>query len=157
MTWFNNGLGLILEPRFGSVGEPPMELLLDAIAIGLMVTTYAQDVTDDNYDDITTEGIVALNYVEPGAAGSHLLGSKAVTVDAGGPRAEFDALDLVFTAIGGGPDDTFDFIVVCRQLDTTPTEATTRLLAAVAVPTTLTNGGNITMVWNAEAILQITG
>ena len=157
MTWFNNGLGLILDPRFGSVGEPPLELLLDDISIGLMVTTYAQTLTHINYSEASADGILATNYTEPGAAGSAILAGGAITVDAGGPRSEYDATDHVFSTIGNGANDTFDFMVVCRQLDTTPAEATTRLLAAVAVPTTITNGGNITMVFNAEGLLQITG
>ena len=155
MAWFDRGKLVIMDPSATGVAETPLELLLDVISIGLMRATYTPNlVTHQQYDDVTTSAIVATDYIEPGAAGSHVLAGKAIAISSG--VAEFDATDLTFTGIGNGANDTFDQIVVCRQNTTTPTEATTELIATVVVPTTITNNGNITLVWDATGLLRLT-
>ena len=156
MAWYNRGTALQLDPCGFSVGEAPVALLLDVVTIGLMTAAFTFDADNVTYSVITANGIVATNYTEPGAAGSHALAGKGVTQDDANDRGEFDATDLVFTSIGNGANDTFEDIVVCRQQDAGMTEANTQLFANAAVGATLTNGGNITLIWNAEGILQIT-
>ncbi len=157
MVWYNNGKVIILDPSFAGVGEAPLELLLDRIVPGLMKTTYSIDIDADlQYDDISASGIVATNYIEPGNASSVELGTKATTVDNTNDRAEFDAADTVYTSHGNGANDTFDQIVITREQDASISEANTQLIAHTTVSSTTTNGGNITLVWNAEGILQIT-
>ena len=113
--------------------------------------------TDIDYDDISANGLVATSYVEPGNASSLELLSKATVVDLPNDRAEFDAADLVYTGIGNGTNDTFDTVVISREQDASITEANTLLLAvAEGLSATTTNGGNITLVWNAQGILQLT-
>jgi len=157
MVWYNHGKGLILDPNLSPVGEGPLLLLSDRVVPGLMKTSYSINIdTDVDYDDISVSGIVATSYVEPGNASSLELAGKGTVVDTGNDRAEFDATDLVYTAIGNGANDTFDQIVITREQDAGITEANTMLIAHATVSSTTTNGGNITLVWNAEGILQIT-
>lgn len=156
-AWFNTGKAIILDPSYSGVGESPLQLLLDRVVPGLMKTSYTPDIdTHINYDDISASGIVATNYVEPGNASSNALASKTIAVDNTNDRAEFDAADLVYTSIGNGSNDTFDVIVITREQDASISEANTFLIAYADVASTTTNGGNITLVWNAEGILQLT-
>lgn len=158
MVWFNQGKVMLLDPSFAGVGEPPLALLLDRIVPGLMKVAYTVNIdTDIDYDDISASGIVATSYVEPGNASSLELASKVTAVDLANDRAEFDAADRVYTGIGNGANDTFDTVVITREQDASITEANTLLIAvAEGLSATTTNGGNITLVWNAEGILQIT-
>ena len=157
MAWYNRGKALVLDPSGFSIGEAPFALLLDNITIGLMRASYVFTVTENFYTDVTADSIVvAAGYTEPGAAGAESLATKAVTQDDTGNRGEFDADNSEFTGIGNGTNDTFEDIVLCRQQDAGFTEANTVLLSNAAVGATLTNGGNITLIWNVEGILQTT-
>ena len=69
---------------------------------------------------------------------------------------KFDAADPVYATIGNGANDTFDQIVVIREQDAGVTNANTELLATAFVPSTTTNGGNITLIINVEGLLQLT-
>lgn len=155
MVFYDRGKNMFFDPDVSPVGEAPFSLLLDRIVIGLMKTSYSINAaTDLDYDDISASGIVATNYVEPGNASSHALGTKAVNINSN--RAEFDAADLVLTALGGGANDTFDQLIVAREQDASVTEANTMLLAHTTVASTLTNGTDVTFVWSANGILQLT-
>ena len=80
--WTNQGKLMMMNPSdttaSPSVGEPPFALLLDRIVPGLMDETYTLNIdTDITYDDITTGGIAAINYVEPGGTSTNVLASAA--------------------------------------------------------------------------------
>ncbi len=159
MVWFNRGKHILMEPSVSGIGEPPFDLDTDVMSIGLMKTTYSIDQTNHNqYADsgVSDQAIVATNYVEPGNASSNKLGTTTITRDNPNNRAEYDAPDLVFSSIGGAADDTFDQALACRELDSGASEANTELIAHFSVPSTITNGGNITLVWNTQGILQTT-
>ena len=156
MVWYNTGKTIMLDPRFNwgtAMPEPPFELLLDVVKVALMKTTYSINIdTDLDFGDIAASEIVATNYTSRGNA----LGTKAVAVDNANDRGEFDAADTVFSSLGNGSNDTFDQIVILRENDSTPTDASSPLVAHATVASTLSNGGDVTLVWNAEGILQIT-
>ncbi len=155
MVWLNRGKHTIFDRTAASVGEPPLDLLLDRVLIALMQTSYTPNIdTDEQFDDISASEISALGYVARGD--SNPLAGKGIVVDNTNDRSEFDATDLVYSSIGGGPDDTFDQIVVMREQDAGATDANTELIATVVVPSTTTNGGNITLVFDAEGLLHIT-
>jgi len=133
-----------------------MDVLADSIKIALMeeaVYVFNPD-THQDFADISTDEITATSYTARGNGIS--LASKTVTLDTGGDRAEFDAADLQYTGIGNGLNDTFDQIVVMRERATAPADADTLLIAHSAVSPTTTNGGNITLIFNVEGLLQIT-
>lgn len=164
MVWYNNGKCIFLSPEYLGTGggtavlEGPMDLLADSIKIALMKTAYSIDIdTHQDFADITASEIVALGYLARGdGTGAGSLGSKTVTLQTGTDLAEFDAADHTYPSIGGGPDDTFTSIVVMRERATGPVDADTLLIAHVGVSSTTTNGGDITLVFNAAGLLQIT-
>jgi hypothetical protein len=158
MVWYNQGKVMLLDPSFAGVGEPPLALLLDRITPGLMRAAYVVDIdTDIDWGDVVVNTVVATGYTDPGSGAALELASKATVVDLPNDRAEFDAADLVYTGIGNGTNDTFDTVIIARELDAGQTDVNTLLIAvAEGLSATTTNGGNITLVWNVEGILQIT-
>ena len=158
MVWFNTGKTIMLDPSFNwgtAMPEAPFALLLDKIFIALMKTSYVINIdTHLDFADVVASEIVATGYVGRGDA--QALASKTVAVDNTNDRGEFDAADPTYTAIGNGANDTFDEIVVGRENDTTPTDASSPLIAHATVASTLTNGGDVTLQLNAEGLLQIT-
>lgn len=153
MVYYNRGKHITLDPSAAGLGEAPFALLLDVVKIALMKTSYSINVdTHEQFDDIASSEIVATSYPVRGEA----LASKAIAVDNTNDRAEFDAADLVYSGIGNGANDTFDQIVIMRELDTGPANATTELIAHATVNSTTTNGGDITLVFDAEGILHLT-
>lgn len=155
MVFYNRGKFIIMDASAAGVGEPPLALLLDRILIALMKTTYAINIdTHEQFDDVSASEIVATGYVARGD-GNQLTG-KATARDDPNDRTEFDATDLIYTTIGNGANDTFDQIIVMREQDAGATNVNTELLAHAAVPSTTTNGGNVTLVFNVEGLLQLT-
>jgi hypothetical protein len=163
MVWYNTGKSIFMDPRFDwgtAMPEPPFEILLDKIFVALMQdatgsNTYSINIdTDLDFGDIAISEIDSTGYTARGDG--VFLGSKAVAVDNTNDRAEFDAADHVYTAIGPGTSNTFDQIVIGRENDSGPANGTSPLIAHATVNATTTNGGDITLVWNAEGILQIT-
>lgn len=157
MVWYNHAKAIMLDPSFATapaVGEPPFALLLDIIRVALMKTTYTINIdTHNDFSDISVSEISATGYT---ARGNGIqLATKVVTEDTVNDRGEFDADDLQYTAIGNGGNDTFDQIVLMREQDAGATDANTLLIAHATVGSTTTNGGNITLVWNTEGILQL--
>lgn len=164
MAWYHNGKACVLSPEYLGTGggtavpEGPMDVLADTVKIMLMLTTYTvnlgthQDVADIIVSEISNSSVTG--YTARGDATP--LASKTVTLDVANTRAEFDAADLVYTAIGNGVNATFDQIVVIRERTTAPVDADTLLIAHAIVSSTTTNGGNVTLVFNVEGILQIT-
>lgn len=151
MVWFNRGRHITFNTSAAALGEAPYAPLLDVMKIALMRAAYTIDIdTHEQFDDISANEIVATGYTTRG----FVLASKTMTRDDTNDRTEFDAADQVFT-IGNGTNDTFDQIVICREQDSTPTAANTELLSHAVVPTTLTNGGQITLAFNAEGILHL--
>jgi hypothetical protein len=123
-----------------------------------MRAAYVVDIdTDIDWGDVVVNTVVATGYTDPGSGAALELASKATVVDLPNDRAEFDAADLVYTGIGNGTNDTFDTVIIARELDAGQTDVNTLLIAvAEGLSATTTNGGNITLVWNVEGILQIT-
>lgn len=158
MVWYNRGKHIVFDPNSAAgLGETPMDLVADRVVPGLMRAAYTIDIdAHEQYDDITTDSIVATNYIEPGNAGSNELAGKSLARNDTLDVAVFDATDLVYTSIGNGANDTIGELVITREQDATATEANTELIAHTDVPDTLTNGGNITLVWDGDGILHIT-
>lgn len=156
MVWYDVGRYVILDAT--QEGEPPVDLLGDIIRVGLFLTTYTINIaTHDHWDDIAVSEISNSGVTGYVARGDGIqLGTKTITNDTGNSRAEFDAADHVYTAIGNGTNATFDQIVIGREQDAGATDANTVLLGHATVASTTTNGGDVTLQWNAEGILQLT-
>ena len=161
MAFFYRGKHIFFEPSVSGIGEPPFDLFSDVIVPGLMkaapdANAYVFDPENHNqYDDISASGIVATSYVEPGNASSLPITSPTITRDDPNGRTEYDGADTPYT-IGGAVNDTFDQVVITREQTSGKSEANTELIAHSTVGATTTNGGTITLIWNAEGILQST-
>lgn len=152
MAFYSRGKHITFNTSAAGLGEAPYAPLLDIMNVALMRVAYVFNAdTQEQFDDIVANELVATSYASRGNA----LAGKVFTRDDGNSRIEFDATDLVFTAIGNGTNDTFDEIVVNREQDAGATDANTELVASALVSATTTNGGNITLVFNVEGILQL--
>lgn len=119
----------------------------DTVNVTLNDVTYTFARGDNVLSDLTE--IVATNY----SAGGETVAGLTVVEDDANNRAELDGTDRVFTGIGNGGNDTFDSISFWDDTLTTP--AVDPLLFHQTVTSTLTNGGDVTLVWDAEGIAQL--
>ena len=127
---------------------------VDDIRVALLKTS--GNTTADTELDVATIGafttvgeVVTTNYSSGGLA----LAGEIVNEDATNDRGEFDATDLVFTSLGTSVTDTIGAALVYKFV----TNFTSSIpIAYIDLADTTTNGGNITLSWNAEGILQAT-
>ena len=133
-----------------------INLLTDTIKTVLVNSTYTAARTDlvadaGGANDVVDAEINVTGYTRGwGGAGRKSLGSKTVAVDQGNNRAEFDAADLTWTALGSGA--TIAAMVLVKEGGANDT--TTRLIAYLDVTDTATNGGDIGFTFDAEGIIQ---
>lgn len=87
-----------------------------------------------------------------GGAGRKVLGARVVNQDDTNDRAEFDdTADITWSSIDG---DTASAAIIVKEVST---DSDSRLIAYIdtgGFPITA-NGGDITLQWNAEGIIQI--
>lgn len=134
-----------------------IDLLVDTIKVMLVTSSYVANADDDVVDagganDAVDHELSGTGYVAGwGAAGRKTLGTKAIAEDDPNDRAEFDAADLVWSAINAG---TAAAAIIIKEGGANDT--TSRLIAYIdtgGFPIT-TNGGDLNVNWNAEGILQ---
>ena len=133
-----------------------VNLLTDTIKTMLVTSTYSPARTDLVVDagganDPVDAEINVTGYTRGyGGAGRKSLASKTLTVDQSNNRAEFDAANLTWTALGSGA--TIAAMIVIKEGASNDT--TSRLIAYLDVTDTATNGGDITFTFDAEGIIQ---
>lgn len=136
----------------------PIDMIVDTIKVMLCTSSYVANRDDDVVDaagandpidhELTGTGYVAGH----GNSGRKTLASKTITVDKANDRTEFDAADIVWTAIDAGIASQALVIKEGAVNDTT-----SRLITHIdsgGFPKT-TNGGDLTITWNAEGIFQL--
>lgn len=135
-----------------------IDLLTDTIKVMLVTSSYVAN-RDDDYvdeggaDDPIDHEIVATNYTAGwGGAGRKALASKTVTEDDANDRAEFDADDLTWTALGNGSNATIAAAIVVKEGGANDT--TSLLIAYLDVADLLTNGNDYKLLFDAEGIIQ---
>ncbi len=143
-AWYNKGKFDVLN---GST-----VLLASGIKCMLVNSAYSFVDTHNFVSDVSANEISVTNYTG-GFAGSgrKLLTAKTVTEDDTNDLAYFDAADLTWTALGAGA--TIGGAILIRELTT---DANSVVLAFMDLTDTATNGGDITISWNAAGILKIT-
>lgn len=110
-------------------------------------TTCDTEVNAQTISGFTTLGeISATNYVRKALA------SEVVNTDTSNNRAEFDAADVTWTALGGASNDTIGGYVIYKHV-TNDTDSIPILYNEFA-SSQATNGGDIVVQWNSEGILQ---
>ncbi len=85
-----------------------------------------------------------------GGSGRKVLGSKTVVWDSGNSRVELDAADITWSAIDAG---TIEHATLIKEITN---DLASLCLVEVDLATQVTNGGDITIQWDAEGIVQLT-
>ena len=135
-----------------------IDLLADTIKCMLVNNLYAAN-ADNTFADVggandpIDREINVTGYTRGfGGAGRKSLASKAVTQNDTDNRAEFDAADLTWTALGIG--ETIQAAMLIKEITN---DAATPLIAYIDFGTGVpTNGGDITIQWGATGILHLT-
>jgi len=150
---------LVYNAAKKEIGDGTIDLVNDAaIKVMLVNSTYTPNADDLVVDaggasDAIDAEITATNYTGGFAgAGRKALGGKAWAQDDANDRAEFDANDLTWSAIGGAANDTIVGAIIIKEI-TDDTQS--RLIAYIDHADTTTNGGDFTIQWNAEGVLQL--
>lgn len=126
----------------------------DTIKVALVSAEFGTEDPDEEFIGDLPAGweLNATGYTAGfGGAGRLTLGSKTVVKDLVNDRAELDGADSAWPALGGATNDTVAgaLLVVERTND-----ADSQLIAFIDFADFSTNGGTITIQWNAEGILQ---
>lgn len=134
--------------------EGEIDLGADDIRCILVDTTTTFDV-DDDID--TLAGVTTAGYYDGAnhdVTNGHALSGEVVNEDAGNNRAEFDATDLVFSALGVGSAQA-QAILVFKWITNLGLSLPIAYIDTGGFPFD-GNGGDVTFQWNAEGILQVT-
>lgn len=135
-----------------------IDLDTDTIRVALVsnTTSYTPDVDNETFvSDVLDGGTTATEFSGSGYS-RQTLANTSVTQDNTDDEGVFDADDTTFSGIDG---DTIQSVLVYKQVggdDTTPGDDP--LIANVTssdFPLTA-NGGDVTISWNAEGILNLT-
>lgn len=110
-------------------------------------------VADGGADDADDHELTGTGY-DPGFAGSgrKTLGSITIVEDDGNNRAEFDAADLTWSGIDAG---TAAAVIIYRHLTNDGLSTLIAYIDTGGFPV-VTNGGDLTITWNAEGIIHLT-
>jgi len=149
MTDFVYGEGLRAS-IVGSGMADPIDFLGNTIHVGLSSSTHVPTEDDEFADDGGADDFVDGELSGTGYARA-ALASKALTYDAANDRVEWDAADTTYSGIDAGTAAQATILD-----DTGATDADKRLLANIdsgGFPV-VTNGGDLTIQWNAEGIIH---
>jgi len=126
----------------------------DDIRCVLVMTDTTFDIDDDinTMADATTEDYY--DGANHDSTNGHALANEIVNEDVGNNRAEFDADDLVFTALGVGTRQA-QGIMVFKWITNIGLSLPIAFIDTGGFPFD-GNGGDVTFQWNAEGILQVT-
>lgn len=132
-------------------GAFPIDLLNDAVRMGLYATGYAEDRDDQVADagganDFVDHEVSGTGYAAGyNGSGRQLLSSKTLTVDLANDRWDFDAADITWTGINVGAV-AGAVLLIEDHLGAAGNDTQTRLVAHYDTnfPAT-TNGGNFTV------------
>lgn len=142
-AWYNKGKYQVLS---GST-----DLLADTIKVMLVDSDYVFDADHNFVSQVTIDELGVSGYTGGfNGAGRKTLGTKSVTEDDTNDRAYFDAADVTWTALGTGA--TIGGAILIKEVTN---DADSVLIAFMDLTNTPTNGGDITIAWNADGILRI--
>jgi hypothetical protein len=143
MAWYNKGKASILN---GAV-----DLLADTIKVILVNNTYVFDADHNFVSQVSSTELSGTGYAA-GFAGSgrKTLAGKAVNEVDASDYAAFDANDVTWTAILAG---TAAGVILVKEVTV---DGDSLLIAHIAFSSVVTNGGDLTLQWDANGILQLT-
>lgn len=139
----------VYTPAKTEILKGTIDFVNDDIRVLLVMTNTTADTDQDfaNIADITTlDEMDGANYVRKALA------SEAVNEDAANNRAEFDATDVTWTALGAGTR-AIAGMVVYKFVTTDTDHILISYIDTGGFPITA-NGGDLVAQWNAEGIVQ---
>lgn len=137
--------------------DQTLDMLVDTIKVGLSTSTHVPNRDNDFLDESGADDFVdgelsGTGYTSGfGGSGRKTLGSKTIVVDKANDRAEFDAADVTWTAISAG---TAAQITLLKEITNDAASLTIANVDSGGFPI-VTNGGDLTIQWNAEGIIQL--
>jgi len=133
------------------IADGTVDLLTDVLRVMLVDSTYVPD-ADDAHIGIASGARAAELSGSGYVADGELLSNRAVNQDDGNDRAEFDdTADMTWTGIDAG---TAAAAVIYLDSGTDSTSWPICYIDTGGFPV-VTNGGDLTIQWNAEGILQL--
>jgi len=143
-AWFNRGKQQVLS---GSTS-----LLSDTIKVMLVTSSYTFDADHNFVSEVSANEVSVVGYTGGFAgAGRKALANKSVTEDDTNDLAYFDADDLTWTGLATGA--TVGGAILVKEVTN---DAASQLLVFMDLADTPTNGGDITLAWNASGIVRLT-
>lgn len=140
--WYTEGLRQVMA------GETDMN------AADIRVRLVMSNTTADTEQDATTVGgFTTLDEYDGANYATKALANEAVAADNANNRAEFDADDITWTALGAGTRQAVGMVVV-KFVDGTTGDIPLLFIDTGGFPFS-GNGGNVTVQWNAEGIGQL--
>lgn len=134
-----------------------MDLLTDVLKIMLVTSSYVADPDNDfveeGVDDANEHELSGTGYGAGfGGSGRKTLSGKGVTEDDANDRAEFDdSGDITWTGINAG---TAAAAILYKHITADTASILIAYIDTGGFPV-VTNGGDLTIQWNAEGILQL--
>lgn len=110
---------------------------------------------DTQEDALTISGFTTLDELTGGGYARQALANEAVARDDVNNRGEFDADNAVFTALGPTTPTSCQAAVVYKHVTTDADSIPLAYIDTGGFPFT-PNGGDVTIQWNAEGIIQTT-
>ena len=152
-----------LKMILGSGVTPTIDLLTDTIKVGLSTSTHVENKDDTFLDDVGADDFIdgelsGTGYTAGfGGAGRKSIGSKTLAYDAANDRVEFDGADQTWTAISVACA-AVPALMAVHVWSAPSSDAGSPPIANVdsgGFPV-VTNGGDVTIAWNAEGIIHLT-
>jgi hypothetical protein len=109
---------------------------------------------DTETDKATISGFTTLDEMDGANYVRKALASQTVTEDGANARAEFDATDVTWTALGAGTRAVAGMLVY-RHITNDTDSVPIAWIDTGGFPITA-NGGDLTVQWSVEGILQLT-
>jgi hypothetical protein len=140
----------------GAQGTNPIAWLTNTIKCGLSTSTHVPDKDDEFLDDVEADDFTdgELSGTGYSAGGITLSAGKAITYDTTNDRVEIDSsTDPQWTGIDAGTAaqaTVYDSVGGAYNADRMICNVDTGGFPVV------TNGGDLTITWNAEGIVQLT-
>jgi hypothetical protein len=140
--WYGKGLLKVVDRT--------IDFASDTIKVMLVNASYSYNADHDFIDDVVANELSGTGYTGGfGGSGRKTTASKTILEDTANDRVEYDFADIVWTGINAG---TIGGAIIVKEITN---DASSPLIAFLDPADLVTNGGDVTLVVNAEGALQI--
>lgn len=133
-----------------------LDWINDGLKCGLSTSTHVPAKDDQFLDDVEADDFIDGELSGTGytggfaGSGRKALASETIVWDTGNSRVELDAADITWTGIDAG---TIEHATIMKEITN---DAASLVVVEIDLATQVTNGGDITIQWDAEGIVQLT-